>query len=103
MFHAIKNYFTHDEKKIRDDRWIFASMLVGAIASTATQPSIVVSSNEGASWTAINATPGTSPFSGTPWTLFDMDYGNGKFVAVVARPNSNLDRWVITSPDGVTG
>ncbi len=33
MFHAIKNYFTHDEKKIRDDRWIFASMLVGAIAS----------------------------------------------------------------------
>jgi len=77
-------------------------LLVGAIASTATQPSIVVSSNEGASWTAINATPGTSPSSGTPWTLFDMDYGNGKFVAVVARPNSNLDRWVITSPDGVT-
>lgn len=27
------NYFTHEEKRIRDDRWIFFSMLVGAIIS----------------------------------------------------------------------
>lgn len=33
MFHKIKNYFTHEDKKLRDNRWIFASMLVGAIAS----------------------------------------------------------------------
>lgn len=33
MLRKIKDYFTHDEKRIRDDRWIFASMLVGAIAS----------------------------------------------------------------------
>lgn len=33
MFHTIKEYFTHNDKKIRDDRWIFTSMLVGAIAS----------------------------------------------------------------------
>jgi len=33
MFSKIKNYFTHNDKKIRDNRWIFASMLVGAIAS----------------------------------------------------------------------
>ncbi len=33
MFHKIKAYFTHEDKKIRDNRWIFASMLVGAIAS----------------------------------------------------------------------
>ena len=33
MFHKIHEYFTHEEKKLRDDRWIFASMLVGAIAS----------------------------------------------------------------------
>lgn len=33
MFHKIKNYFTHEDKKIRDNRWIFASMLVGAILS----------------------------------------------------------------------
>ncbi len=33
MLRKIKAYFTHEEKRIRDDRWIFASMLVGAIAS----------------------------------------------------------------------
>ena len=33
MFHKIKNYFTHEDEKIRDNRWIFVSMLVGAIAS----------------------------------------------------------------------
>ena len=33
MFRKIKNYFTHEDKKLRDNRWIFASMLVGAIAS----------------------------------------------------------------------
>ncbi len=29
----LKAYFTHDDKKIRDNRWIFVSMLVGAILS----------------------------------------------------------------------
>ncbi len=33
MLRRIAAFFTHDEKKLRDDRWIFASMLVGAIAS----------------------------------------------------------------------
>jgi len=33
MFNKLKNYFTHEDKKLRDNRWIFASMLVGAIAS----------------------------------------------------------------------
>jgi len=33
MFRRIKEFFTHKDKKIRDDRWIFASMLVGAILS----------------------------------------------------------------------
>lgn len=33
MFHRIKEYFTHEDRKLRDNRWIFASMLVGAIAS----------------------------------------------------------------------
>ncbi len=33
MLKKIKNYFRHEEKKIRDNRWIFASMLVGSIAS----------------------------------------------------------------------
>ena len=33
MLASVKEFFTHDEKKIRDDRWIFASMLVGAILS----------------------------------------------------------------------
>lgn len=33
MFKSIKNYFTHEDKKLRDNRWIFASMLVGAIGS----------------------------------------------------------------------
>ena len=26
-------YFKHDDKRIRDNRWIFASMLVGALLS----------------------------------------------------------------------
>lgn len=33
MFHKVKEFFTHEDKNIRDDRWIFASMLVGAILS----------------------------------------------------------------------
>lgn len=33
MFHKIKEFFTHEDRNIRDDRWIFASMLVGAILS----------------------------------------------------------------------
>lgn len=33
MFKKIKEYFTHEEKKVRDNRWIFTSMLVGAILS----------------------------------------------------------------------
>lgn len=33
MFHKVKEFFTHEDKKIRDDRWIFLSMLVGAILS----------------------------------------------------------------------
>lgn len=33
MFRAIKEYFTHNEKTLRDNRWIFASMLVGSMLS----------------------------------------------------------------------
>jgi Predicted membrane protein len=29
----LRNYFTHEDKKIRDNRWIFLSMLIGAIFS----------------------------------------------------------------------
>lgn len=29
----LKNFFTHNDKKIRDNRWIFLSMLIGAILS----------------------------------------------------------------------
>ena len=32
-FASIKEYFTHSDKKLRDNRWIFTSMLVGAICS----------------------------------------------------------------------
>jgi uncharacterized membrane protein len=33
MLRKIKRYFTHDDKVLRDNRWIFASMLVGAVCS----------------------------------------------------------------------
>lgn len=33
MFHKIKEFFTHEDRDLRDDRWIFASMLAGAILS----------------------------------------------------------------------
>lgn len=33
MLSKAKEFFTHDEKKIRDNRWIFTSMLVGAAFS----------------------------------------------------------------------
>jgi hypothetical protein len=76
--------------------------LVGAINFTATQPSIVVSDDEGATWTAVNATPGTGSSGTEPWVLSDMDYGAGRYVATVARPSAFLDRWIITSTNGLT-
>lgn len=33
MLAKVKAYFTHDEKKVRDNRWIFTSMLIGAALS----------------------------------------------------------------------
>lgn len=33
MLSNLKEFFTHKDKKLRDNRWIFASMLVGAILS----------------------------------------------------------------------
>lgn len=33
MLDSVKDYFTHSEKKVRDNRWIFMSMLVGAMLS----------------------------------------------------------------------
>lgn len=33
MFRKIKNFFTHEEKLLRDNRWIFLTMLLGAVAS----------------------------------------------------------------------
>ncbi len=41
MFHRIKEFFTHHERDLRDNRWIFVSMLVGAIGSLI--PSFVLS------------------------------------------------------------
>lgn len=31
--HRFKDFFTHEDRKLRDNRWIFISMLVGAILS----------------------------------------------------------------------
>ena len=31
-------YFRHDDKKIRDNRWIFLSMLIGALLSLLAAP-----------------------------------------------------------------
>ncbi len=33
MFNQIKDFFTHNDEKLRDNRWIFISMLVGACLS----------------------------------------------------------------------
>lgn len=33
MFSKLKVYFTHEDNQVRDNRWIFVSMLVGAILS----------------------------------------------------------------------
>lgn len=33
MFSKLKAFFTHDDKHLRDNRWIFASMLIGALFS----------------------------------------------------------------------
>lgn len=33
MFRAVKNFLTHHDKLVRDNRWIFTSMLIGAILS----------------------------------------------------------------------
>lgn len=33
MLNTIKHYFKHDDKKTRDNRWIFTSMLIGSVLS----------------------------------------------------------------------
>lgn len=33
MINKLRNFFTHEDKKIRDNRWIFTTMLIGAICS----------------------------------------------------------------------
>lgn len=33
MFSKLQVYFTHEDKEVRDNRWIFVSMLIGAILS----------------------------------------------------------------------
>lgn len=33
MFARLRSYFTHEDKDLRDNRWIFTSMLVGALLS----------------------------------------------------------------------
>lgn len=33
MLNKVLNYFTHEDKKIKDNRWIFTTMLLGAILS----------------------------------------------------------------------
>lgn len=33
MLNKLLNYFTHEDKKIKDNRWIFTTMLLGAILS----------------------------------------------------------------------
>jgi uncharacterized membrane protein len=33
FLHAIKEFFTHEDKRLRDNRWIFTSMLIGATLS----------------------------------------------------------------------
>ena len=33
MFHKIKDFFTHNDKRLRDNRWIFLSMLIGGLGS----------------------------------------------------------------------
>lgn len=33
MLHKVKEYFTHHDREMRDNRWIFTSMLVGGIGS----------------------------------------------------------------------
>lgn len=33
MLHKIKSFFTHEDRKLRDNRWIFFSMLIGGLGS----------------------------------------------------------------------
>ena len=33
MLHKVRSYFSHEDTKLRDDRWIFLSMLIGALLS----------------------------------------------------------------------
>lgn len=33
MLQSVKSFFTHHDKQVRDNRWIFVSMLVGALLS----------------------------------------------------------------------
>ena len=48
MLKTLREYFTHKDKKMRDNRWIFTSMLVGAVLSLLASFVLSVEANENA-------------------------------------------------------
>lgn len=69
-------------------------ILVGALQNGTpnnTQPPIIYSTDDGASWSTVSGA-----------YTYDLDYGAGRYVAAVQRASPNLDQWIRTSTDGVS-
>jgi hypothetical protein len=65
-------------------------LLVGAF-QTGTQPPIVYSTDEGATWSTVSGRP-----------AYDMDYGAGRYVIGTSPTNSSSTDWIRTSTDGTS-
>lgn len=90
MFNKLKTFFTHEDKQLRDNRWIFASMLVGALLSllaafVLSVESIEIAKNPDASLScSINAVINCATVARHPSATF-LGFPNS-FLGLIAEP-----------------
>ncbi len=90
MFNNIKLFFTHKDKNLRDNRWIFASMLVGAIISlfaafTLSVEAVQLAANPAAKFScSINSIIDCAKVAKTSWAML-FGFPNA-FIGMMTEP-----------------
>ncbi len=90
MFDNIKRFFTHEDKNLRDNRWIFASMLVGAVISlfaafTLSVEAVQLAANPAAKFScSINAIIDCAKVAKTSWAML-FGFPNA-FIGMMTEP-----------------
>lgn len=90
MFNKIRNYFTHEDKIIRDNRWIFITILVASIISliaafTLSIEAFELAKNTDAKFTCdINSIVSCGAVARTSWaTMFGFP---NSFIGLIVQP-----------------